>query len=129
MAVSKSSLYEIRVETTFEAAHYLHSYKGKPEPIHGHSWKVEVILKSSLNKEGYGVDFVELKRKLDRLAAPFNHRNINEISPFDDVTPSAENLASWFFDHIFDFVTQRGAILSKVVVWEGPESSAACLAE
>lgn len=122
----KSPLFEIRVATQFEAAHNLRLYKGAVEPLHGHSWKVEIFLKAPLNPEGYAIDFVELKQKLDSLSAPFEHHYLNEVSPFDEITPTAEQLSSWFFDQMAMFVSERGGKLSKVVVWEGPECSAAC---
>ncbi|MFP3940407.1 MAG: 6-carboxytetrahydropterin synthase, partial [Thermoanaerobaculia bacterium] len=31
--------YLLRVRHRFEAAHHLTSYKGSPEPVHGHSWR------------------------------------------------------------------------------------------
>ena len=36
-----SEQFTIRVEARFEAAHNLREYHGAPEPLHGHSWKVE----------------------------------------------------------------------------------------
>ena len=47
-----SGSFAVRVEAFFEAAHNLRSYHGSPEPLHGHSYKVEAELAAS----GGGVD-------------------------------------------------------------------------
>ena len=66
--------YVLRVRERFEAAHHLLSYKGQPEPVHGHSWLVELVLESrELGEEGMAADFVEIKSALADLVAPFHH--------------------------------------------------------
>ena len=37
-------MYEISVEDEFSAAHYLRVYKGKCENMHGHNYKVQVVV-------------------------------------------------------------------------------------
>ncbi len=45
--------YVLRVCDRFEAAHHLYAYRGRSEPVHGHSWKVEVVIETKkLNAEG-----------------------------------------------------------------------------
>jgi 6-pyruvoyltetrahydropterin/6-carboxytetrahydropterin synthase len=67
-------------------------------------------------------DFVEIKGALGGLTRRFHHQNINEISPFDTLSPTTEHLARWFCEEL-----QRrlvGAPLVGVTVWEGPDCSA-----
>ena len=93
------SSYRARIEAFFEAAHNLRLYRGKPEPLHGHSWKVEVEVEAQkLDGEGMAMDFVELREALQALVNQVHYKYINEVRPFTDVAPSAENLARWFFD-------------------------------
>ena len=62
--------YLLRVAARFEAAHHLTSYKGAPEPSHGHSWRVEAALAApELDAEGMAFDFVEVQAALRELAA------------------------------------------------------------
>ena len=83
--------YTLRVKDRFEASHWLRSYRGKPEQIHGHSWQVEVVLESdALDDEGMGFDFVEIRRQLRSLAARFDHNDINSVPPFDTLSPTTE---------------------------------------
>ena len=88
--------YLLRVRARFEAAHRLTSYKGSPEPTHGHSWRVEVGLETAgLDNEGMAYDFVEVRRALLELAARFDHRDINAVPPFDQLSPTTERIAAW----------------------------------
>ncbi len=115
--------YVLRVRQRFEAAHHLRSYRGSPEPVHGHSWQVEVALAAEqLDGEGMGFDFVEVKETLRQLASRFHHRDINQVPPFDELSPTTEHLARWFFQELT--ARLEGAGIAEVTVWEGPDCSA-----
>lgn len=115
--------YTLRARERFEAAHRLTSYQGKPESVHGHSWQVEaVVTTQALDAEGMGFDFVALKGVLGELAATFDHKNINEVPPFDELSPTTERIAAWFFDRLVERLPE--APLTEVTVWEGPDCSA-----
>ena len=80
-------MYVLRVVARFEAAHHLTSYKGRPEPNHGHSWRVEAVLAAAeLDGEGMAFDFVEVKTALQELAARLDHGDVNTVPPFDAVS-------------------------------------------
>lgn len=113
----------LRVNARFEAAHHLTSYQGSPEPVHGHSWRVEAVLVArDLGDEGMAWDFVEVRRALLGLTARLDHRDINTVPPFDAVSPTTERIAVWFFDGLAERLP--GAPLTEVTVWEGPDCSA-----
>ena len=119
--------YLLRVRGRFEAAHHLHSYLGSPEPTHGHSWRVEVGLRSAaLDREGMAYDFVKLKRALDALAGELDHRDLNALPPFDRLSPTTERVAEWFFERLRTALPD--APLAEVTVWEGPDCSATYVA-
>lgn len=116
--------YLLRVRTRFEAAHHLTSYGGRPEPVHGHSWQVEAALAAAeLDDEGIGFDFVAVKRALDELAARFDHRDINALPPFDELSPTTERIAAWFHDALAERLGPAAGLV-EVTVWEGPDASA-----
>lgn len=116
-------VYTLRVGARFEAAHHLTSYKGAPEPSHGHSWRVEAVLRTGgLDGEGMAFDFVEVQAALRELAARFDHKDINTVPPFDRQSPTTERIAAWFFRGLSERLP--GAPLSEVTVWEGPDCSA-----
>lgn len=120
--------YELRVRSRFEAAHHLTSYRGAPEPVHGHSWVVEVcVAAGAKGPEGYVVDFVEIKRHLDELTARFHHADINTVPPFDTSSPTTESLAEWLWGEMSDRLP--GVTVAAVTVWEGPDCAATFLPE
>lgn len=115
--------YLLRVTARFEAAHHLTSYKGSPEPGHGHSWRVEAALAAAdLDAEGMAFDFVEVQAALRELAGRLDHRDVNTIPPFDRVSPTTERIAAWFFEELA--ARLPAAPLLEVTVWEGPDCSA-----
>ena len=117
------SQYTLNVRGRFEAAHQLTSYQGRPEPVHGHSWRVEAeLVAAELDGEGMAYDFVAIKRALDGILARFHHRHLNEVPPFDRLSPTTERIAHHLFDELH--ATLPDAPLLQVTVWEGPDCSA-----
>ena len=58
-------MFEVSMEHTFAAGHALRHYKGKCENVHGHNYRVQVIVRGEkLDQTGMLADFVELKRLL-----------------------------------------------------------------
>ena len=118
--------FSVRVEARFEAAHYLREYRGISEPLHGHSYKVEADLAArggGLDDDAIAVDFVSAKRKLEALAKKLDYGCINDIAPFTDINPSAENIAEWFARELQLAVDDENATVTAVTVWEGPVNS------
>ena len=115
--------FTVRVEARFEAAHFLREYRGISEPLHGHSYKVEAELIArggGVDEDAIAVDFVSAKRKLESLAKKLDYGCINDVSPFDKVNPSAENIAEWFHRELSAAVSDENAIVTAVTIWEGP---------
>ena len=121
--MTSDATYLLRVRERFEAAHHLRSYRGRPEPVHGHSWQVEVALVAhELDDEGMAFDFVAVRRALRDLVRPFDHNDINSVPPFDRETPTTEHLARWFHGELCRRLD--GADVVEVTVWEGADCSA-----
>jgi 6-pyruvoyltetrahydropterin/6-carboxytetrahydropterin synthase len=118
--------YSVRVEARFEAAHYLREYRGISEPLHGHSYKIEADLIArggGIDSDAIAVDFVSAKRKLEALARKLDYGCINDVAPFTEINPSAENIAEWFATELQGAVDDENAIVTAVTVWEGPVNS------
>ena len=89
------------IERNFSSAHQLRGYKGKCENLHGHNYKIEIYARGrELDNVGLLVDFVELKAAADEVVTYLDHRNINELPPFDELQPSAENLAKYVLERV-----------------------------
>ncbi len=120
------SRYSVRGEARFEAAHFLREYRGISEPLHGHSYKVEADLEArggGVDADAIAVDFVSAKRKLEVLAKKLDYGCINDIPPFTEVNPSAENIAEWFARELQQAVEDENAVVTAVTIWEGPVNS------
>ncbi|HET7101054.1 MAG TPA: 6-carboxytetrahydropterin synthase QueD, partial [Terriglobia bacterium] len=89
-------MFEVSVEYSFAAGHALRGYKGKCENVHGHNYKVRVTVEGEkLNSIGLLMDFSDLRAALKELAGRFDHHFLNEVEPFTETNPSAENLACY----------------------------------
>jgi 6-pyruvoyltetrahydropterin/6-carboxytetrahydropterin synthase len=118
--------FTVRVEARFEAAHYLREYRGISEPLHGHSYKVEADLIArggGVDQDAIAVDFVSAKRKLEVLAKTLDYGCINDVAPFTEINPSAENIAAWFARELQAAVENENAVVTGVTIWEGPVNS------
>jgi len=95
----RGRMYEVTVEDTFAAGHYLRNYKGKCENPHGHNYKVRVTLSGvELDQAGLLLDFKDLKLVMKHVIDYLDHQMINDLDPFTKINPSAENLAKYFYD-------------------------------
>ncbi len=100
----------VRVKRKFNWAHFLTDYHGEPEPLHGHTWTVEVFIRADeVDKGGMGYDFVEVDNFLKSILPDYTC--LNDIFDF---SPSAENVAKWVYQRL----KQHYPTLEKVVVWE-----------
>lgn len=117
--------FTVRCRATFEAAHHLVDYVGGPEPVHGHSWTVEVALTTEkLGAYDLSVDFVPTEALVRSLAGRLHNRDINTVPPFDRKNASAENVALWVADEIAKAgALTEGVRLEEVTVWEGTRNS------
>jgi 6-pyruvoyltetrahydropterin/6-carboxytetrahydropterin synthase len=123
---TQSGHFVVRVEARFEAAHYLREYRGISEPLHGHSYKVEAELAArggGVDGDAIAVDFVSAKRKLETLAKRLDYGCINDVAPFTNINPSAENIARWFHGELSTAVADENAVVRAVTIWEGPVNS------
>lgn len=118
-------MFEILVEDYFSAAHRLRNYQGKCEKLHGHNWKVQVlVVAEKLDKAGMLLDFKELKVRLENILQKLDHRCLNEVSPFDKLNPTSENLAQFVYQELKNNLVDTQANLSKVTVWETEKACA-----
>jgi len=119
------SMFEISAEYSFAAGHALRGYKGKCENVHGHNYKIQVTVEGEqLNSIGLLMDFVDLRGAIKALADRLDHRFLNDLPPFDQLNPSAENLAKYFCDELESQVRGHGVHVRSVVVWETDTTSA-----
>ena len=120
-------MFEVAVEHTFAAGHALRHYKGKCENVHGHNFKVQVVISGErLDDAGLLVDFIDVKNLMGRVLARLDHQNLNEVPPFDVKNPSAENIAEYFCAEMTSGLakTPVPVRIREVKVWETEIQSA-----
>jgi 6-pyruvoyltetrahydropterin/6-carboxytetrahydropterin synthase len=120
-------VYEISKDFVFSAAHQIRFHGGKCERLHGHNWRVRVHLRASeLNRIGMVVDFADLQAMVAEIGSRFDHRNVNEVPPFDEVNTTAELIARFFYVETARRLAAEGdrVRVSRVEVWENEGSLA-----
>ena len=135
-------MYTLKVEHSFDSAHFLYGYEGKCRNIHGHRWKVEAEIKAENliqngQLRGMVVDFGDIKKDVKKLLDYYDHALIiekntlkaktleclldEEIKVIEiDFRPTAENFSYFFYKEI----EKKGYKVSKVTVYETPNNSA-----
>ena len=112
-------MYDITVKTGFAAAHQLRLYDGKYENLHGHNWTAQVTVEADeLDQIGVGIDFVTLKNMVEKVLSQLDYHNINEIPPFDEQNPSAENIARWLFFELKAQINTASTRMNRVEICE-----------
>ncbi|TGK01655.1 6-carboxytetrahydropterin synthase [Leptospira semungkisensis] len=128
MFFQETGKFYIRIEERFESAHYLYKYfpDGSDEPIHGHSFKVEVYLsgKDNIREDGISFDFLTSKLRLKELVSELDHILINDHPDFKTINPTSENMARWFYFGLKESVIAANGKVERIVVHEGPENLA-----
>lgn len=114
-------MYEIKIKTSFSAAHNLRNYRGKCEKLHGHNWIVEAhFAYKSLGKDGIAIDFREAKRILRGVTERLDHSYLNELEILKNINPTSEKIAKF----IYGALKKKNRNLKSVSVWENEDSSA-----
>ncbi|MDH4120784.1 MAG: 6-carboxytetrahydropterin synthase QueD [Deltaproteobacteria bacterium] len=89
---------EIYKEFTFDSAHLLPNLPEghKCRRLHGHSFRVILYVSGPLTpKEGWVMDFADLKKAFKPLYDQLDHRYLNEIEGLEN--PTSEVLAVWIW--------------------------------
>jgi 6-pyruvoyltetrahydropterin/6-carboxytetrahydropterin synthase len=123
-----SPVFEISKDFLFSAAHQIRLHGGKCERLHGHNWRIRVFVRAAvLDKIGMVIDFADLQKMVAEIGARFDHRNVNEIPPFDELNTTAELIARFFHQEMAARLAaaQGGRVtVSRVDVWENEGSLA-----
>ena len=103
----------------FDAAHNLINYHGKCEKLHGHTYKLRVVLECQPDSEGMIMDFVELSGLVkEKIISRLDHSYLNDIIS----QPSAENIALWVWAELDKFLTRDNCKLYEIHIWETADS-------
>jgi len=117
-------MFVLKIVTDFGAAHSLRDYPGDCARLHGHNWGVEMSVEAKeLDKDGIAIDFREIKKQTKVVVKRLDHQYLNEISPFDKLNPTAENIAKYLFQEVGKLINNQAVRVSEVIIWETPRAS------
>ncbi len=112
-------MWEISTETVVAAAHRLRHTAGEGERLHGHNWRIRAVLQAqALDATGWVLDFNHVAGVLRALVEPYEHVLLNEVPPFDDLNPTAENLARIVAENLAAKLDDERVRVARVHVWE-----------
>lgn len=121
-------IYELKIISDFAAAHNLRNFRGKCEQLHGHNWKIEVVVRGTgLDSTGIVVDFGEVKEATRRLLAEVDHKYLNDIPYFAVHNPSSENIARYLLERLGEELDDGNRWVHSVTAWESADACATCL--
>lgn len=123
-------MFEVSKTIWFCAAHQVRFDGGECERLHGHNWRVQVTVRArELDRIGYVADFALLKRAAWEAVERFDHQNLNELAPFTELNPTAENLAWYVHQELSRRFDDARLRVHGVEVWETENNRAAYFAD
>jgi 6-pyruvoyltetrahydropterin/6-carboxytetrahydropterin synthase len=94
-------MYELTVDSHFDAAHCLRGYEGSCSRVHGHTWTASVtVAAEGVGEIGLSMDFRDIAARLDDEVRELDHQNLNDLPAFTDLNPTAENIARYLYDRL-----------------------------
>lgn len=119
-------MYEVYVAAGFEAAHRLQGNFGPASRTHGHTYRLEAIVRGAeLAPDGTLLDIGELRETVEGVAASLNYRDLDEVPGLADKNTTAEVVAGFCWERISPSLQGRALDSLAVRVWESPEVYAA----
>ncbi len=119
-------MYEVYVATQFEAAHRLVGDFGPATRTHGHTYRMDVIVRGErLSGDGTLYDIGELGQAVEGLAGSMHYRDLNEVPGLEGVNTTAEAVATYCWDKLSEPLRGQGLDSLAVRIWESPDAYAA----
>lgn len=112
----KYSKYKYKYRFYLNANHSI-IIEEKMGDIHPHTWEMTIDVIKII--DGF-VEFGVIEKEVEQILRPYQDQYINEITPFDDVNPTLENLAEFFNKKIDSRLREKGWLLTKLEVAETP---------
>ena len=122
----EQGMYEIYVAAQFEAAHRLVGDFGPATRLHGHTYRMETIVRGErLHDDSTLYDIGKLRPSVEDLAASLHYRDLNEVPELEDVNTTAEAVADYCWGQLAPSLRGQGLESLAVRIWESPEVYAA----
>jgi len=92
--------------------------------MHGHNWKVEVEVSGNvLDNVGMVLDFKDIRNSTNDIVNKLDHRFLNDLKPFKEINPTAENIAKYIFSELSKVVNNNKTKIKSIKLWETEKSA------
>ena len=119
-------MYEIYVAAQFEAAHRLVGDFGPATRMHGHTYKLEVVVcGEDLKEDGTLYDIGSLRPAVEDIASSLHYQDLNEVQGLENVNTTAEAVASYCWEKLAPGLRGQELDSLTVRIWESPQVYAA----
>ncbi len=115
-------MYEVGVVDSFEAAHRLKGDFGPATRQHGHTYRVEVVVRgASLRADGTLYDVGRLRAAVRAEMETLHYQDLNETPAFASRNSTAEEVATYLLERLRQPLADPGIETITVRVWESPD--------
>lgn len=102
-------------EFHFDSAHSIEGRK-KCGRIHGHTYRLEIVVEGDLAENDMVIDFGELKEIVnENIINKLDHQILDDIVD----NPTAESISNWIYNRLKKSFEDRDVNISSVKLWEG----------
>ena len=117
-------MFKLVVKKEFSSAHILHGHPGNCKRMHGHNWLVEAEVQGdNTNEIGMVIDFKDIKNNLKEIISMLDHQFLNDLEPFTDENPTAENISKYIYKELSNNINTDNIKVSKIKLWETNNSA------
>ncbi len=109
---------KLGITADFSAAHSLPRHLGKCKNLHGHTYRVDVVVEGEKKEDTECVaDFSEMKAVVEEVLELVDHKFLNEIISY----PTSENIALFLREKLEKELknSNLGVTLYSLRIWEG----------
>ena len=117
-------MFKLIVKKEFSSAHILNGHPGDCKRMHGHNWTVEAKVEGNkINTIGMVIDFKDIKKSLSEIISKLDHRFLNDIEPFKEDNPTAENISKYIYKELSKNINTDNIKVSEIKLWETNNSA------
>ena len=119
-------MFEIGIVEEFEAAHALGPEFGPASRLHGHTYRVEVVIRGErLDASGTLYPLDQLQQATRALLANLHYQHLNTLPAFQSMNSTVEHVCLYLHRELSASLDRTRLHSLKVTVWESPRIFAA----
>jgi len=81
-----------------------------------------IVAGESFDESGSVTGSNEVREIITEYVTPFNEKLLNRTPPFDEIIPTASNIARVIYDHVASRMDENATNLKSIRLWESPTS-------